>query len=236
MSDETSKTGATEDTSSPATKDAGETAAEAAAEATAEAATDTAGAETAKAEAGKAETPAPDPLAVLKAENAELKEKYLRLYADMDNLRKRLEREKADTAKYAISEFARDIIPLSDNFQRAISAVSPEAAEKDEALKSFLDGIELTERELQRVLERHGVVKIDPKGEKVDPNLHQVVQQIEDASLPHNTVCDVYQVGYMIADRVLRTAMVAVSRGGPKDGAAAPKEAAEPGAHVDKNV
>jgi len=153
---------------------------------------------------------------VLRAENKELKERHLLLAADMENLRKRTEREKADMAKYAISDFARDILTLSDNFQRAISAVSPEAAEQDETLQSFLEGVQMNERELQRVLERHGVTRINPEGQRFDPNCHQAVQQIDNPDVPNNTVCDVYQVGYMIGDRVLRNAVVAVAKGGPK--------------------
>jgi molecular chaperone GrpE len=171
------------------------------------------------------ETPEkPDPIAVLTAENNDLRDRYVRLAAEMENLRKRTAREKADMAKYAISDFARDVLTISDNFQRAISAVSPEAAENDETLRGFLDGVEMNERELQKVLERHGVSKLDPKGEKFDPNMHQAVQQVDNPDLPNNTVCDVYQVGYMIADRVLRHAVVAVAKGGPKASTATPAE------------
>ncbi len=161
----------------------------------------------------------PDPLEELKTEIADLKDRYLRQAAEMDNLRKRTEREKADMAKYAISNFARDILPLSDNFQRAIDAVPAEAAEQDEALNSFLEGVKMNERELQKVLERHGVTKIDPQGEKFDPNMHQAVQQVENCDLPNNTVCEVYQVGYVMADRVLRPAVVAVAKGGAQKSA-----------------
>ena len=158
----------------------------------------------------------PDPLEQLQIEIADLKDRYLRQAAEMDNLRKRTEREKADMAKYAVSEFARDILTLSDNFQRAIEAVPGEAAAEDETLNSFLEGVKMNERELQKVLERHGVTQINPKGEKFDPNKHQAVQQVEDAELPNDTVVDVYQVGYVIADRILRPAIVSVAKGGPK--------------------
>ena len=158
----------------------------------------------------------PGPMEMLEIEIADLKDRYLRQAADMENLRKRTERERTDIKKYAVSEFARDILPLSDNFQRAIEAVPPEAAEQDEALKSFLDGVKMNERELQRVLERHGVTQLDPAGEKFDPNQHQAVQQIEDSKLPNNTVVEVFQVGYVIADRVLRPAVVSVAKGGLK--------------------
>jgi len=152
----------------------------------------------------------------LRAENAELRDKYIRLMAEMENLRKRTEREKKEIAKYAISDFARDVLSLGDNFQLAINAVPREAAERDEALRSFLEGVEMNERELQKMLARYGVTRIDPKGEKFDPNFHQAVQQAERPDLPNDTVCDVFQVGYMIADRVLRPAVVSVAKGGPK--------------------
>ena len=158
----------------------------------------------------------PGPMEQLEIEIADLKDRYLRQAADMENLRKRSERERSDIKKYAVSEFARDILPLSDNFQRAIEAVPAEAAEQDEALKSFLDGVKMNERELQRVLERHGVTQLSPAGEKFDPNKHQAVQQIEDSELPNNTVVDVFQVGYVIAERVLRPAVVSVAKGGAK--------------------
>ncbi len=158
----------------------------------------------------------PGPMELLEIEIADLKDRYLRQAADMENLRKRTERERSDIKKYAVSEFARDILPLSDNFQRAIEAVPTEAAEQDEALKSFLDGVKMNERELQKVLERHGVTQLDPKGEKFDPNQHQAVQQIEDSNLPNNTVVEVFQVGYVIAERVLRPAVVSVAKGGAK--------------------
>ena len=168
----------------------------------------------------------PGPMEQLEIEIADLKDRYLRQVADMENLRKRTERERSDIKKYAVSEFARDILPLSDNFQRAIDSVPAEAAEQDEALKSFLEGVRMNERELQKVLERHGVTQLDPKGEKFDPNKHQAVQQVEDSDLPNNTVVDVFQVGYVIAERVLRPAVVSVAKGGGKGGAkaASPKE------------
>lgn len=158
----------------------------------------------------------PGPVELLEIEIADLKDRYIRLAADMENLRKRTERERADIKKYAVSDFARDILPLSDNFQRAIAAVPSEAVEQDEILSSLLEGVKMNERELQKVLERHGVTQLDPKGEKFDPNMHQAVQQVDNPALPNNTVCDVYQVGYIIADRVLRPAVVAVAKGGPK--------------------
>lgn len=140
----------------------------------------------------------------------------LRLRAEMENLRKRFEREKADTAKYAISKFAQDVVNVGDNFQRAISAVPAGAAETDAALKSFLDGVLLAEREFINVLERHGVVRLDPRGEPFNPKIHNAVMEQENRNVPAGTVLQVFQAGYMIEDRCLKPALVVVSRGGSK--------------------
>jgi len=152
----------------------------------------------------------------LQAENAELKDRLLRTMADMENLLRRTEREKADTAKYAISNFARDVLSIGDNLRRAIDAVPEEAIAGDAALKSLLDGVEVTERELVNMMERHGITRIDPKGERFDPNFHQAMLEIENKDMDAGTVAEVVQPGYVIEDRVLRPAMVAVSKGGPK--------------------
>ena len=158
------------------------------------------------------------------AENAELKDRLLRAMAEMENVRRRTEREKQDTARYAISNFARDVLTIGDNLKRAIDHVPAQAAAEDPALKSFLDGVELTERELLNMLERHGVTRIEPAGQRFDPNCHQAMYEVPNTDVPEGTVVDVMQAGYMIGDRCLRPALVAVSKGGAK---AAP--AAEPG-------
>lgn len=152
----------------------------------------------------------------LQAENGELKDRLLRTMADMENLLRRTEREKADTAKYAISNFARDVLSIGDNLHRAIDAVPMEAVAGDPALKSLMDGVEVTDRELVNMLERHGIRRIDPKGERFDPNFHQAMLEIENKDLDAGTVAEVVQPGYVIEERVLRPAMVAVSKGGPK--------------------
>lgn len=152
----------------------------------------------------------------LKAENAELKDKLLRTVAEMENLRRRTERDKADTAKYAISNFARDVLTIADNIQRAIDHVPDEAAEQDPALKNFREGIQVTERELLKVMERHGIARLNPEGERFDPNKHQAMFEVENSDVPEGTVVQVVQAGYIIADRVLRPAMVGVAKGGPK--------------------
>lgn len=168
-----------------------------------------------------------DPSAVLAAEVetlqaqvANLTDRLLRAHADLDNVRKRGEREKQDTARYAISNFAKDTVGLVDNFERAMQAVEPDAIEKDPHLKALLDGVAMTEREFLNVLERHGVRRISPKGQPFDPRLHQAVMERQDASVPNGTVVECFQQGYTIEDRCLRPAMVVVARGGGKAQAA----------------
>jgi len=160
--------------------------------------------------------PAETEIATLKAQVADLTDRMLRAHAEMDNIRKRGEREKADTHKYAVTKFAHDVITVGDNVQRAIAAVPAHAAEQDPALKSFLEGVMMTERELIKVLERHGIRRMDPQGEAFNPHLHQAVMETHDESVPAGTVVQVLQSGYMIEDRTLRPAMVAVAKGGPR--------------------
>jgi molecular chaperone GrpE len=168
-----------------------------------------------------------DALAALRAEAAELKDRLLRAHAEVENIRKRSEREKEETAKYAVTRFARDIVNVGDNFQRAIDAVPAGAAEQDAALKSFLEGVTMTERELLNVLERYGIKRVQPINEPFNPHLHQAVMEIQRTDVPAGTVVQIFQAGFTIEDRVLRPAMVAVAKGGPKpaqapDGSAGP--------------
>ncbi len=151
-------------------------------------------------------------------ELAAKQDQYLRAVAETENVRRRLEKEKEETAKYAITRFAKDILTVGDNFQRAIAAVPKDAVETDPALKTLLDGVVLAERDFRSALERHGVRVIDPAGKPFDPHHHQAVMEQENTSVPAGTVLQVYQVGYMIDDRNLRPAMVVVSRGGPRSG------------------
>jgi molecular chaperone GrpE len=153
----------------------------------------------------------------LDRELADAKDRLLRTLADMDNMRKRTEREVADARVYGISAFARDILGVADNMHRAMQALDDELrANADESLKALLDGVELTERELMNVLEKHGVTRIEPLGQKFDPNRHQAMFEVEDASVPSGSVVQVMQAGYLIGDRVLRPALVAVAKGGAK--------------------
>lgn len=172
----------------------------------------------------------------LRTQNAELKDKLLRTVAEMENVRRRTERDKQDTAKYAISNFARDVLSVADNIQRAIAHVPAEAAEQDAALKSFLEGMQVTERELLNIMERHGITRLDPKGERFDPNMHQAMFEVPNPQVPEGTVIEVVQPGYVIADRVLRPAMVGVAKGGAKpsrDPAPEPPKAANDDAPQD---
>jgi molecular chaperone GrpE len=164
-----------------------------------------------------AAAPQPDPIELLKAENAELKDKYLRLAAEMDNLRRRTEREVKDAKSYSVAAFARDMLSVSDNLRRALDAIPADArAAGDAGFISLVEGVEMTERAMLGALERHGVKKIAPAGQKFDPNFHQAMFEVPNAEIPSNTVLQVVQDGYVIGDRVLRPAMVGVSKGGPK--------------------
>jgi len=166
-----------------------------------------------------------DVIAALQAEVADFKDRWMRAQAETENVRKRYEREKEETAKYAITKFARDIINVGDNFQRAIDAVPAGAAEREPALKSFLEGVTLTERELLNILERHGIKRLSPKDEPFNPHLHQAMMEVQRSDVAPGTIVQVFQPGYTIEDRVLRPAMVVVAKGEPKPPEARPTAA-----------
>jgi molecular chaperone GrpE len=186
--------------------------------------------QTARAEdeaARQAETAAaagdPKPSTALDREHAEMKDRLLRTLAEMENLRKRTEREVTDARLYGVASFARDVLGVADNIRRALDAVPPEARANAQAgMKALVDGVELTERELLKALEKNGVRQFTPHGEKFDPNVHQAMYEVPDPSVPAGSIVQVMQPGYMIGERVLRPALVAVSKGGPK---AAPNSA-----------
>ncbi|MGE0846790.1 MAG: nucleotide exchange factor GrpE [Flavobacteriaceae bacterium] len=193
--------------------------------------------------AERAGEPAPETpeaaVARIEAERDDLRDRLLRLAAEMENLRKRTEREVKESAQYAVTGFARDMLTVGDNLARALEAVPAELrARADEGLESLINGVEMTAREMHNVLERHGVKRLDPKGERFDPNFHQAMFEVPDPSVPSGTVTNVVQAGYVIGQRVLRPAMVGVSKGGPKTGAQPAGEADEPtaGGAVDKSV
>jgi molecular chaperone GrpE len=176
----------------------------------------------------------------LRASLADHKDRMIRLVADMDNLRKRTERERADASKYAVTKFAGDVLGVADDIQLAIKHVPAEDVEKDAALRSFLEGVQMLDRKLHAMLERHGVTRIIPQNEPFNPHIHQAVMEMDRPDVPAGTIVDVYSPGYMIADRVLRAAFVATARGGPKVAkAAAPpvqsgvESAAAPGPAAD---
>ena len=169
----------------------------------------------------KISKPYVDP-SLLVDEAAEMKNRLLRALADMENLRKRTEREVADARQYGIAGFARDILGVADNFRRALDSVGPELRNSEEpGITALIEGVELTERDLLKALEKNGIRKIEPLGEMFDPNLHQAMDEVPDPSVPSSTVVQVIQPGYVIGERILRPAMVAVSKGGPKAAPAA---------------
>lgn len=150
-------------------------------------------------------------------EITELNDRILRLAAELENTRRRAAREKADAGRYAIANFARDMLAVADNFERALRAAGVSGEElpegRSEAFKGLVSGIQMTEKELLSVLERYGVHRVEPAGEKFDPNLHQAVAQVPGGSIPAGHVVDVAQPGFTIGERVLRAAMVTVSSG-----------------------
>jgi molecular chaperone GrpE len=156
----------------------------------------------------------------LEGEKAELTDRLVRLAAEMDNLRKRSERDASDARKYAVTKFAADMLTVGDNLRRALEAAPADRRESDEDLKALADGVDMTAREMDRLLEKNGITRIAAMGERFDPHLHQAMFEVPDASVPAGTVVQVMQEGYQIGDRVLRAALVGVS----KDGAAASAE------------
>jgi molecular chaperone GrpE len=161
--------------------------------------------------------PEPGSAEALAREAAELRDRTLRTLAEMENLRKRTAKEVADARAYGISGFARDVIDIADNLQRALDAVPAATRESaDPVLKALIEGVELTERSLLNALEKNGVRKFDPSGEKFDPNFQQAMYEVPDPSVPPGTVVQVVQAGYTIGERVLRPALVGVAKGGAK--------------------
>src|SRR5262249_54918844 len=157
---------------------------------------------------------------------AELRDRFLRAVAETENVRKRAEREVADERTYGVSAFARDVLGVADNLARTLEAIGADArASADGALKALIDGVELTERDLEKVLAKNGIRRIDPKGEKFNPHFHQAVFEVPDVSVPAGAVAQVIQPGYAIGERVLRPAMVGVSKGAAKTAPASESDA-----------
>ena len=164
----------------------------------------------------------------------ELRDQLLRAMAETENIRRRAQREVEDAGKYAMANFARDMLSVGDNLSRAIDSVPDGAAEESAALAALIDGVALTQRELLAALERHGIKLIEPKGEKFDHNFHQAMFEVEDAENEPGTIVQVLQVGYVIADRLLRPAMVGIAK--KRAGEAPQGEAPGDAPHIDTKV
>jgi|SRR5215468_2506879 len=178
---------------------------------------------------GNPSADAADPATQATREAAEYKDRWLRALAEMENLRRRTEREVSDARTYGVTQFARDVVSVADHMERALQALDDEIrAKADARVKGLLDGVELTEREFLKVLEKHGVRKLEPQGQKFDPHRHQAMFEVPDESVPSGTVVQVVQSGYVIGDRVLRPALVGVAKGGPKPAASDEAEATAP--------
>lgn len=186
-----------------------------------------------------AETPAPDApapadetspearIAELEAEVAKLKSEVLYARADTENVRRRLEQQAEDRGKFAVANFAKDVLGVADNLRRALDAVPANAREGNDIANTLTIGVEMTERELLSTMERYGIKLIQAMGSRFDPNLHQAMMEMEDPTQPEGTVVMVMQQGYQLHERLLRPALVGVSKGGPKS---------PPGEQVDTNA
>jgi molecular chaperone GrpE len=161
--------------------------------------------------------PLAERLAEAEREIAKVKDDFLRALAETENVRRRAARDKADASKYAIASFARDILPVADNLRRAADTVDAEARKQNPALEALVAGVEMTEKELLGVLARYGITPIEAEGQRFDPHVHEAMYEVPDESVPHGTVVQVLERGFMIHDRPLRPSRVGVSRGGPRE-------------------
>lgn len=155
----------------------------------------------------------PARVAQLEAEVASLKDQVLRALAETENVRRRAEREREDTAKYAVAKFAKDLLAVADNLRRAVEAVAPDVRESNQAVGNLLTGVEATERQLLAAFDRAGIAKVEALGAPADPNFHQIMMEIENTGKPAGTVVQVLQAGYTIHGRLLREAIVGVAKG-----------------------
>ncbi len=181
-------------------------------------------------DAGPGDAPPADPaarIAELETEAAEMKDRALRAMAEAENVRRRAERDKQDASKYAVAAFAREVLGVGANLRRALDSIDADARKASDALESLATGVEMTERALVSALERQGITRIDPLGQRFDSNQHEAMFEVPDESQPAGTVAQVIEVGYMLRDRLLRPAKVGVTKGGPKP-AAAPTPDPEP--------
>ncbi len=178
---------------------------------------DNATAEQPAAEAAEATGPTPRE-AELQAELADVTEKLLRAMAETENVRRRLEQAAEDRGKYAVSGFAKDMLPVADNLRRALESIPADAKESDPLAVKLIEGVELTERALLSALERHGVKKVESLGQLLNPHLHQAMMEVDDPSHASGTIILEMQAGYTLNGRLIREAMVGVAKGGPKPG------------------
>ena len=162
------------------------------------------------------------------AEIADLKDKLLRALADTENLRRRSQKDREDALKYSSANFARDMLSVADNLRRAIESIPEDGDPDGQALVGFIEGISLTEKELLSTLERHGIQKVEPMGEKFDPQFHEAMFEVPTNDAAAGTVVQVVETGYVIHDRLLRPAKVGIAKAG--DGPAGP---ADPGDKID---
>ena len=182
---------------------------------TATASNDNADGEATENEAAEAEKEVAEPELTPEAQVSKLTDQLLRALAEAENMRRRSQREIEDARKYAVANFARDVLTVADNLRRALDAV-PEDAAASEDLKALSEGVGLTERELLAMMERHGIRKVNPMGEKFDPNLHQAMFEADTPGADPGTVIEVAQAGFVIGERLLRPAMVGVAKKPPK--------------------
>ena len=184
---------------------------------------------TAKTAPGQTDAQADPRIAALEAQVAELKEQLLRELAEAENLRKRFTREREEQAKYAVAPLAKDLLPAVDNLRRALDSIPPEAIGSDERLKGLMAGVEMTEKAILDALGKHQISVVDPKGEKMNPHRHEAMVEIPDAETPAGHVSQVFEKGYLMHDRLLRPARVAVSKGGPPAAPGTGPQATGPG-------
>ena len=170
-------------------------------------------------------------VAALNAELRDMKDRYLRTVAETENLRKRSERERIEAGQFAIQRFAKDLLDVADNFRRALETLPGTARQSlPPQVSNLLTGIEATENQMLSVFERHQLKRLNPKGEKFDPHHHQAIAEAPHAEIPEGHVSDVAQMGFLLAGRLIRPAMVVVSKGAM--GAAASSDAPKQTGHT----
>lgn len=179
------------------------------------------GADSADADPNAAQPNAEDEITRLSAENAELKDRMMRVVADAENTKRRAEKEAGDAKKYAAASFVKEMLPAVDNLRRALDSVPEALKAENETVNNLAVGVEMTEKQILDAFEKAGIKKVDPLGEKFSYDRHQAISEATDTGKPAGTVIQVLQSGYMLHDRLLRPAMVVVAKGEPKAGGGA---------------